>query len=345
MKLGRQTGYLGLFWIFCVGTAAPAREVTLPPADEISSQGSYGYCGLYAMTSFLELYAKSQHPDKHVHQLDPAYLATAYNSEIGSGTGGTNTDDLMYLTQKYGTLPMGAKPSGDVAFQWPMKDWAEAHSTLMPHKEVTGILDADYHHEKYSGHFTGKQFFDDNIGIKFNEWSGYFSSYKEKCEPSDNDDKRYFRGKDYDEVKKATIDQREKLGMKFEEYKDDPELLYTLLIAQLYTKVPALISIRTGLIKNFGSQVLLTADNLKDFEKGGCGTHIGVAVGHCHKKNSATGLCQRFEKALTEQKAPTDCIVFQNSWGTHSNEKGYVCLTKSALKRVMKAVFMLKGFY
>lgn len=334
----------------CLGLAspAPAWEVSLGRTLDISNQESFSYCSLYSMASFLELYAKATKPQSPSVAIDPGYLATAYNHEVGNGVAGAFTQDIIYLVQKYGAIPKASHYADSVTddkLNWPLSDWRKAHEGLMPLDFTAKALGAEYTHPEVKGRFTGKSFLQDNVGVDFRDWSLVTSNYRETCKSRSTEEgpKELYRGESYGAVAKQLDKEREGLGFKKEAIDEAPGLITSLLTVHLYQKKPALLSIRTGFIKNFSSKRVVTTHDLAAENEGRCGTHIGVAVGHCHKKASPSSLCGPFQKEL-EASGASECIVFQNSWGKDSNEKGYACLTRNALERVLSTALILREF-
>ncbi len=346
--MGGKRRLLPLALAFCLlANAATAWDISLVSAEKIRDQGTYPYCGFYAMSSFLELWGKSGTPHK-IPALDPSYLAVAYNTEIGNGSGGSHTIDMIYLAQKYGIIPDEAPRVGaDSKSPWPLNDWRELHKTLMPLEMAKAILSSEFIHPSVSGQFTGKQYLEKQVGLDFRNLTGFASTYSEECHASTDtsDGPELYRGKDYPTVVKELNIEKEKMGLATELIKEDPSLLYTLLVAHLYQKRPALLSFRTGYLKKgFTHHELVTAADLEEVGKARCGTHIGVAVGHCHKKNTASALCSPFQKQLQETKT-SECVVFQNSWGVSSNHKGYACFSPGALNRALSGTVLLRSLY
>jgi hypothetical protein len=68
----------------------------------------------------------------------------------------------------------------------------------------------------------------------------------------------------------------------------------------------------------------------------------GHAVGHCDKLTTREPLCELFVEEMKTKKV-SECLVIQNSWGVGVHAKGYSCLSREALQRMLTTAQILKS--
>lgn len=320
------------------------REISVPRAYEITDQEKYPYCALYAMSTFVELWDKAYRTEK-LPGVDSAFLAMAHNAEISSGMQGHDTFHVLYTVARWGAIPKGATTLTDQA-AWPLADWREAHKTLIPMETLRPILSESYVVPDVSGRFTGKQYLKEKLNFDPSRFAVYKSSHTEERRASTEESEpvHYRLGTEAD-ADAAVKRRAEAIGLRNDGTTEDPDLLYTLLVANLYQKRPALLSLYTSLtVERFWKYVVIGKSDLVAEGQGKNSSHIAAVVAHCHRTDSVQPVCKLFNAAM-KQRNVADCVVLQNSWGGESHSAGYVCLSRRALQRMMKAVVLPKSLF
>ncbi len=120
-------------------------DVGLGPVP-IKHQGRTPYCGLYSMSSFIELWANSVPRSEPIPSLEPGFLAVAYNALIGSGRRGTLLNELLSATRQYGIIPRRSWHQENLPFpeRGVMDGWRWAHRSVIDLDVSYRILDALY---------------------------------------------------------------------------------------------------------------------------------------------------------------------------------------------------------
>jgi hypothetical protein len=292
------------------------------------------------MSTFLEHWGNAERGARRlaVPTLDPAYLALAYNYEVGSGGGGTVATWLDYVVDKYGVVPEKSYPAAGNTFRWPERDWTSKHSALVDSKAAAVILEGSFANDNITIDFTGRRFLEDVVQIRLKDFTWFNSSYQEKfAGAAELPDKppvfRNVRGESIND----TMDRKlAKAGYDNRQSNRSPGEMYAAIKRQLDTEHPVLLSIIPGLINRPLSQyrVVEAREALVDVGKGQDGLHSVVAVGYCDHREPVAPICEAFEPEL-KLRDVEECLVIQNSWGPAAHEKGYFCLAGNAASRVI----------
>lgn len=319
-------------------------EASLSTGNQIKDQGKFPYCGLYAMSSFLELWGDNTHSGYLFPMVDESYLSLAYNRVVGSPGMGTHPMWLAVTTAIFGSVPKGARFTGKGT--WPMANWEKENLRLIDTKLADPLLTGKY--AAGSGTFTGAEFNAKSIHIDLRNFYGLHTNYKETTQRRNILDQEEaqsaFRVGDIQATAKNMQLLAQKIGTDTRMGVVAPEKLYQAAKVQLYGHRPVYLGINAGLtVDKFRKYGVITNKELLPVGQGFAGPHAVVAVAHCDNQNSVDRLCARFNPYM-KQRAVSECVAIQNSWGTAVHEKGYFCLAPDAWKRVVQAVLVDKSF-
>lgn len=342
---GERRAHAGGFDLQFLVSLSLLGEVSLQPTQNISSQAQYPFCGIFAMSSFLELWGGQRQGVRPV-PVDPAYLAVGYNREVGSGSEGTRMKWLSYIVAKYGAIPQGARFAEKVEVAtWPLPNWRDNHNKLLEATAADEVLSRKYIHEEMKAPFTGADYLEEEIRVDFRRFRTFWTNHRETYRKSDEVEVpavyRQAEKKSREESMDAAL---KKWGIDASEPEVSPGRLFDLTVAQLEEHHPVLVSLNPDLVlERFGSYRLIGEGDLSPTGKGLYSTHAVVAVGHCDDLKSKDPLCSRFTAAMAKQSIP-ECLVLQNSWGEHSHEKGYVCISRRAMARMFLRTSVLEKY-
>ena len=320
-------------------------EMSLPSAREIKDQQKYPYCGLYAMSTYLEVWARGGKPSFAFPSLDPAFLAMGYNRVASNGAAGTNPLWLSISTQLFGAIPANSKiaDSGQNQAAWPLQDWREAHKSLMDTKALDSILTANYAYSGIDRQFTGHEYLTDSIKVDFGQLITVHSNHQEKYK--DNDDEKdkpkvEFRAGDFSTTVEHMANLGEKAGIDTDALLGSPEDVYKTVVAELYNNRPVFLSFNVGVVKTkFREYRVVAESDLVPEGEGKAAGHALVAVAHCDKQVTRDRICSLFGPYMKVKKVE-QCVVVQNSWGPEVNARGYVCIAPEAFYRMDKAAIV-----
>jgi hypothetical protein len=322
-------------------------EASAPVAAEIKNQKRFPYCGLFAMSTFLEIWGDSTRTGYLFPPIDESYLSLAYNRVVGSPGMGTSPTWLSMTTQIFGAVPKGAKFEGSAA--WPIANWRKENMRLIPTNVSDPFLTGKYVFGRQRQEFTGQSFLHDVVRIDLRNFIALHTSFEEptvgRTAPDDEEAVNpQLRLKDMETTAKNMQLLAQKMGTDTRMAVVPPEVLYKATVAQLSTRHPVYLAINAALTKDkFRTYGVITDAQLSPIGQGHDGPHAVVAVAHCDKNNSSDKICQRFNRYMAT-KAVTECIAVQNSWGADVHEKGYFCLAPDAWKRVAQAILLDKSF-
>lgn len=323
-------------------------EVSLPSAEEIKDQGKYPYCGIYAMSSYLELWAKGGRPSAAFPSVDPAFVAMGYNRLVANGDAGTNAFFLSVTTQMFGAIPAGSLPSDSSSKVWPLGDWRESHRAFMKVDALDLILKAKYAHRSASEPFNGNEYLSNYTRINFRSLVHVFSNYQEKLKKDNdpgNDMKPQWRDGDFAKAAVTMEALAKKLEMNTQFLQGPPSAVYKVAVAQLYRRRPVYLGFNVGLtMERFRNYRVIAGRDLVEPGEGKMASHAVVLVAHCDQKESNDHICKMFAPYMTQRKV-TECVVVQNSWGADVHDKGYVCLSPEAFNRMGRSVVIEKAVF
>jgi hypothetical protein len=321
--------------------AARSWETSLEPTEEIRDQGDTAYCLLYAMSSFLELWGDTEPGAlRRLPSLSPAYLALAYNYEAGNGTLGTVPEWLRAIVEKHGVIPKSAEPA-DEEVPWPVTDWQARHRHLIPMDFLKPVLEARYLSDSEPLPFTGKEYLQRNVGTGLASLRFVQSSYSEgeTLEDDEPSEVEYRKGSQALASRHVDSIAREQ-GVDARVSSVAPDELYKRSKRQLYDGRPVLWSIDVGLTKaRFRYYQVVGGGDLVEPGEGIPDYHSVVAVAHCDQWESDDPICARFTRRMAS-RGIDECIVIQNSWGESANARGYACLSRKALRRLLLDAFL-----
>lgn len=311
-------------------------EISVPETKAIKDQGKFPYCGLYAMSSFLELWANGSKPTYSTPLVDPAFLGLGYNRLVGAANMGTHPIFLTVSTQLFGAVPIGSRFSGEQ--QWPLKGWEKTQMRLID-KEVTDpLLVGTYTNSIYgTTKFTAQQYFKKALYMDFSHMVGFVSNDDEKHKAGKpSDEVHHLRFKTYGETATVVAQVGQKMGLNTSMYEIKPGVLYTAVRKQLYKRRPVFLSINAGLVTDkFSKYRVIAGTDLVKRDTGHNYMHAVVALAHCDKYTSDDRVCRRFGPYM-QKKGIKECVAIQNSWGPEVHDKGYFCLGPKAFVRVAK---------
>lgn len=314
-------------------------DVSVNRTSSIRDQGNYPYCTLHAFVAFLEMWANSRDRAWTVGHLEPAYLAMAYNKELANGAG-TSIEWLLYSTLRHGAIPTSAWNETIKKAPWARalgNDWQAAHRSLIDSAVLDQILAQEFEDPDTKLKYTGSSFLANWIRIDLKKFRTVSSTYEESIiqTPTDNFGTENYR-KDGEVPRWQLRDTLFKeAGMEVDQKSVSPEKLYDWLKIHLYYKEPILVSLNVGIVNGyFGQHRVVSLHELKPVGEGRWGPHTALAVGHCDNWTPKEPLCKPFAQQMKERNVP-ECIVIQNSWGPSAHDKGYVCVSKLALDRIM----------
>lgn len=322
-------------------------EISLPQAGKIYEQDHFGYCGVYALASFLELWGKSQ--GKSGVEIDPSYIAFAYNRLASSGNDGSYLLWTVAAVQLYGAVPLGALAKV-ATVAWPISDWRDRHTKLIDPQSLDDLLYSKFHHHSQPAEFDPHTYRTQQIEIDFRWFKVYESMHRENFKRksaavSEGEAPAQYRYGSYTETRQILETWMRKIGLDTEYYPKKAETLYSLIVKQLYWRRPVLLSINPTLaVKRFSFYDVLGGGDLVEKGEGEDAAHAMTAVAHCDRtaSESRDPLCQTFAKEM-ESREIKECIVLQNSWGIDANQKGYVCLSKNASLRMLRQAYLLSS--
>ncbi len=321
-------------------------EASTPIASEVKNQKRFPYCGLFAMATFLEIWGDATRTGYLFPPIDESYLSLAYNRVVGSPAMGTSPTWLTVTTAIFGAIPKGSKI--EVAnTQWPILNWRKENMKLVDTKVSDPMLTAKYVFGRQRQEFTGPSFLKEVVRIDMRNFIGIHTDYEEQttrnAPPNDEEpvDVRLRLG-DVESTAKNMQLLAQKMGTDTRMGVVKPDVLYKATIAQLSSRHPVYLAINAALTKDkFHKYGVITDSDLSPVGQGANGPHAVVAVAHCDKNNSVDKICARFNRYM-DQRAVSECIAVQNSWGPDSNEKGYFCLAPDAWKRVAQSILLDK---
>ncbi len=354
---------------FCLGANSPGRnpalatlpwipsDLALPKSQQMELQGTYPFCSLYAMTTFLELYANSQQKSKRiVSSLDPSFLAASYNYEIGNLYGGVDILWVAAVTKLHGIIPKGSqryRPTNNS--KWPIPQWEQRlYTELAPTPPLFSLISGEFLHKDIPQPFTASQFLSEEIGIDFRVFHLMGPSPWTKPEEK-YEDKIFYRieGENYPKVKQRIGGLAESFGMTAVAEKLDGEKTREALQRQIESGIPVILVIDHNTVRMplagkttdwpFANYTLLTESHLDGSTSANPMIHAVVAVGICDDGERTEKICAPFKKQLREERIGR-CTVLQNSWGDQVHWQGYSCVSDKALDRLIRAAYLMKKF-
>lgn len=312
-------------------------EISVGNFSGVKDQGTYNYCTLYAMTSYLEALAEEKHERKE-EPLSVSHLAIAYNLEFGNALNGSHEDWVVYVVKKYGVLPISAwssLPPKEWDAYFP-EGWEKAHEKLIPEEIAKAILAHPFRWRE--GGLDTKRFLDDYVGIDLKKLVFVDTQHVEplKAEASAEGGAKFlYRIEDATkraEHRKAVFEAE---GLPTANEKLDAAELVKAIAKQVNDRKPVLLNLNTHLAKeSFANLSLLPEAGLRKAGEGSMGNHTMVAVGECDTYESALESCKPYTAAMKANKVEK-CLILQNSWGMGSHQKGHVCVEHQALRRML----------
>ncbi len=317
-------------------------DAGLPPTRGISAQANYPFCGIYAMSSFLELWGNTSGNHYKIAPIDPGFIALAYNREVSSGSNGTKPLWLNYVVWKYGAVPQNSRAIHDNVVSWPITGWEEKHLGLFPAGFADAALAENFLNDTVRGEFTGGTFLQHVVKIDLKAFDWLSSTHTEKLkEVVSSDAPPTLRAKNKEDLQESMTKRLQVSGLPISTMAKEPNEIYELIKSQLDSKRPLLLSINPGLVRgNFGSQRVIGTDQLLPEGEGLDEAHAMVVVGYCDGKGPHAEACVSFED-LMKHNSVQECLIVQNSWGEHSNAKGYLCISRKAMSRMMISTSIL----
>ncbi len=324
-----------------------AEDRVLRETRGVHDQTHYPFCGLFAMSSFLELWGKQSNDEPRmssVPPIDPAYLAVAYNREVGSGSHGSRALWLNYVVSKYGAIPQGSRSFHENRVLWPVPAWRDKHMGLFDVDVADSILDEDFLHKSSRSSFTGVSYLDNVIRINFHDFEPLRNTYSEKTKvvPSQEAPAKLRMDSGAD-LEKAMESRLKDAGFSTTFAKTEPHLIYELILDQLDQSRPVQLALNPGLVRGaFRNYRLIGTEQLLPEGEGTDESHAMVAVGYCDGKIPRSQMCSQFDH-LMQINDVNECVVIQNSWGSDANSKGYLCVSRLALGRMIQTTSILSG--
>lgn len=321
-------------------------EVSTAVTVEMKDQGKFPYCGLYAMSSFLEIWGDTTHTGYVFPSIDESYISLGYDRVVGSPGGGTHPMWLHIATHIFGAVPKAARLK--TAGTWPVASWATDHLKLVDTKVADSVLTGKFTYGNSTKEFTGRNFLTDVVRIDLTQFYGLFTNYKEKLQkPTSPNTEESVPSPLRMGTFQATANNMQmiaqKVGGDTRMASVAPDKLWAAAKLQLYSRRPVYLAINAGLTKDkFRKYGVITESSLVPEGQGLSGPHAVVAVAHCDKTNSVDRICQRFGPYMKQMQVD-ECIAVQNSWGTAVNDRGYFCVAPDAWKRVAQAVLIEKS--
>jgi len=318
---------------------------SLAPAPAIYDQGDYPYCVAYSVTTLLEHWGKSNHPEQTLPPLDYSFLAAGHNYEVGGGGEGMHSDHVHYVAAKYGVIPQGSVLEGDPIPNWGPKNWQNTNLSLVDKTTLERILNGVYRHPSVDKPFTAKEYYRDHIGLDFGDLEYFCSDHIEKYQASPASSAKSpapLRAPTAAAINKVMEMKTSALGWQSGCQRKDPNYLYDRVVGQIDRGFPAGLVIHTRVVATPASKYkLLNSADLEGEGKFFSSRHAVVGVGYCDKWKTENPLCSRFVKEM-ENDNVRECIVVQNSWGTDSHDAGYLCISRNAFQRVALEVRVSK---
>jgi hypothetical protein len=347
MGLGNRLSALRAPWFVLIATTFGvvisnpcfAYDINLAASTSIKNQGPYPYCGLYAFTAFLELWSSREGVDNKFEELDPAFLAMAYNAEVGDGNNGTTSSYLLSLVQKYGVVPVGAAFRRNSKFEWPLSDWRESHKKLMDVHELNERLNGSYW---LDGEWrSAAEYFKRHIGKGFTSLLKVNSRYSEPLKQEPSDGTVSLLRSSPEVVEKRMNAMANGSGFSEAVYHRSPGAIFTMSVVQLFDGYPVLYSANSSMVSGdaFGQSTVIDSSDLVAPGNATNSSHALVGVAYCDTNVSNTEFCSPFS-AQMQKRNLDECIVFQNSWGTSRNDKGYVCVSRDAFARMIRSAYL-----
>lgn len=319
------------------------------PRAEVKNQGQFPYCGLFAVTSWLEIWREGEQVGTSVPvgpALDPAFLAVAYNYEFGAGVDGTNPLWLINSVQKWGVIPVGSVPVDRKAVTWPIANWAEVHKQLIDIDQARNTLEARYTHPSVSYPFTGAEYLEKVVRINLRHSKMYWAPQREKYpkgfpQPQGKRTPMTFRYGTQDLTQAHALQLAGQLGMVSNWVVREGADIYESLVNQLYTYHPVLVSVNVGLAKEDLWRLRnLIPGSLVPENTGSLAMHSMVAVAHCDLSDNEP-VCERLRKVV-EKTEDKEGIILHNSWGPKANDSGYVFVGRRQLISILRDGFLEK---